>query len=86
MAANDTAELDAHKVIPVDFWGQQVGHVAVATDDVRACLEEAIKTFYGSNHSGNIARDTGAAIETVLNGLLQRLKLSLLEKLRPLPS
>ena len=77
MVATDATELDAHKVIPVDFWGQQVGHIAVATDDVRVCLEEAIKKFYGSNHSGNIARHTAAAIETVLNGLLKRLKLSL---------
>ena len=54
--------------IKVDFWDKSIDHIDLGNDRVDVVLEDAIKEFYGSDHAGNICRDTKAALEAVLTG------------------
>ena len=67
-----TATLPNYPVTKIDFWDKPIDHVDLGEERVHVVLEDAIKEFYGSDHSGNIARDTKSSLEAVLTGVCQK--------------
>lgn len=60
--------LPAYATVMLDFWGQQVPHVVLGTDDVRIVLQDAVKAFSGIDHAGTLSNKMKTIMPHYENG------------------